>query len=383
MSTEDKYEDIKKSTDHMSLQQLACNTYTSLLSRNQESEKKNRKNIQKKIEDLTKHLQEVELSLERDCENCHQKVDESLQATITNYEIIQYELDEMKGFCNQVCAMQMDVEVVQHSMDLKRIFDDINTRLKVQHQPPQIPEFIASEIMPNKDILRQIIGSNVATIIPDKYEIETKFTVICTNMGVSPLGSHCCWIYRIGKGGPVQLVSEDGTIILQNPNEKGRKIEKIFASSCKKSWITDLENSNIEILQHDGELENRFKIKSGYFPFGICQTKSGEAVWICLVDKASFVPNIKGKTKVVKMTIKGVKVCEIESFGGKNMFTFPYRCVENSLNEDLYVVDRQIAENRGQVFFFEKDCTPKGDILVQSSIMISIHVTYAATVKEK
>ncbi|CAG2253996.1 TRIM71 [Mytilus edulis] len=344
---ETKRNDIQESVPYFltKLGEVRANTdrqisnYESMLERNSREQTNNKKNIHKRIQGVIDYLKKIESSLKED-------------------------FQQIKTSCERIPSFNSALETVRVGVRVNQQLGELDS--KDNHQPlPQIPEFISPHNLPGNGLLRKIIGtmndgldmdSDWTTDENEKFEIKEKFEWKQKRIGISPLGRDRAWLYPMDTGGNIFLISQKGELVKEIKNEKRRKIEKIHTTNRMNAWVTDIEKCSIKVLRETGELEHRFHV-APFHPFGICPTKSGEAVWICLADKSSFIPELKGRTMVAKMTTFGEKVCEIESPGGKTHFTFPYRCTEN-INEDLIVVDR-IKETKGQIFIFDKSCQLK------------------------
>lgn len=369
---ETKRNDIQESVPYFltKLGEVRANTdrqisnYESMLERNSREQTNNKKNIHKRIQGVIDYLKKIESSLKEDCQKRHEKVSEILNKIIDECKTTLIEVQQIKTCCERIPSFNSALETVRVGVRVNQQMGELDS--KDNHQPqPQIPEFISPHNLPGNGLLRKIIGtmndgldmdSDWTTDENEKFEIKEKFEWKQKRIGISPLGRDRAWLYPMDTGGNIFLISHKGELVKEIKNEKHRKIEKIYTTNRMNAWVTDIEKCSIKVLRETGELQHRFHV-APFHPFGICPTKSGEEVWICLADKSSFIPELKGRTLVAKMTTFGEKVCEIESPGGKTHFTFPYRCTEN-INEDLIVVDR-IKETKGQIFIFDKSCQPK------------------------
>ncbi|XP_052087571.1 uncharacterized protein LOC127724592 [Mytilus californianus] len=372
ITIETKSKDIKESVPYFLNRLDKVKTYTdrklwdyeSMLVRNSSERTKNTKNIYKRIKEVIDYLKVIEASLKEDCRKRHEKVSEILDKIIDECRTTLTEVEQIQLCCVRLPLYNSALETVRVGVRVNQQLGELDTKDNPQLLP-QIPEFISPHDMPGKGLLRRIIGtlndgldmdSDWTTEEHEKFDIKQRFKWEKKRIGIAPLGTDRAWLYPIDTGGNFVLISHNGVIITEIQNEKHRKIEKIYTTKLRNAWVTDIEKCSIKVLRENGELEHRFHV-SPFHPFGICPTKSGE-VWICLADKSSFIPELRGRTMVAKMTNLGERVCKIEFPGGKTHFTFPYRCTEN-INEDLIVVDR-IKETKGQVFIFDKSCQPKG-----------------------
>jgi len=371
LNLEEKSEEMKQSLPNMlqSLEkmqhkvELKIKQKEDLLRKNTTLSHRNKENIHKRIQDVINYFKVVEQNIKRDCKKRHEQVEQELNEMIDKQKNVHDELKTLQLSCTSLQSYRSTTEIVRVGIKLNDQFNAIDTN--EQGSLPSIPEFICPDRIGDKDTIRRLIGtihdgldmdSDWTTDESDRFEIVKSFKFKHENVGIAPLSVDSAWLYTVD--GPIRMISQNGVVMKEVPNLKKRKIEKISTTKLNNAWVTDLEKCSVKMLTEQGELEHRFSIASPFHLFGICPTRSGKSIWICLADKSSFIPKLKGRTKVVEMTNSGVTLREIENQNRNNFFTFPYKCAEN-INEDLCVVDR-ITENKGQVFIFDKNCDPKG-----------------------
>ena len=371
LTLKEKSDEIKQSLPNMiqSLEnmhlkiELKIRQKEDLLKKNRNLSHRNNENIHKRIQEVINHFKVVEQNIKRDCKKRHEQVEQELNETIDKQTNVYDELKTLQLSCTSLQSYKSTTEIVRVGIKLNDQFSAIDTN--VQGSLPSIPEFICPDRIGDDDTIRRLIGtvndgldmdSDWTTDESDRFEIVNSFKQKHGNVGIAPISVDSAWLYTVD--GPILMISQNGDVIKEVPNIKKRKIEKISTTKFKNAWVTDLEKCSVKVLTEKGELEHKFSIASPFHPFGICHTRSGKSIWICLADKSSFIPKLKGRTKVVKMSNSGETLQEIEYQNKNNFFTFPYKCAEN-INEDLCVVDR-ITENKGQVYIFDKTCYPKG-----------------------
>lgn len=334
-----------------------------LLRKNTDLCHRNKETIHQRIQEVINYLKNVEQNIKGDCKKRHEQVEQELNGMIDKQKNVHDELKKLQLSFTSLQSYKSATETVRVGMKLNDQFNAIDTN---EHgRLPSIPEFVYPDRIGDKDTIRRLIGtindgldmdSDWTTDESDRVEIVKRFKFKHENVGIAPISVDSAWLYTVD--GPIRMISQNGDVIKEVPNFKKRKIEKISTTKLKNAWVIDLEKCSVKVLTEKGELEHRFSIASPFHPFGICPTRSGQSIWICLADKSSFIPKLQGRTKVIKTSNSGVTLCEIEYQNKNHFFTFPYKCAEN-INEDLCVVDR-ITENKGQVFIFDKICYPKG-----------------------